>query len=206
MGISALIFALSGFVIVRSNHLNSFILFLIMCMLAWAAVEFYIGFSRSIDGIAPDHSIIKASRMFWSLFALYSWFDLRNDWTTIEIPERFLVILLIVYVAGLLIRAWAVIHLGKSFSYAVKPPDGNVLITTGPYRFVRHPGYLGLIILATLPGIIVGSVAGFAGLVITTITQTSIRIREEDRMLEKEFGAAFLTYKRKTHRLLPYLY
>ncbi len=46
MGICALLFALSGFVIAGSNHLNSFILILILFMLAWAVLEFYIGFSR----------------------------------------------------------------------------------------------------------------------------------------------------------------
>ncbi len=206
MGICALLFALSGFVIAGSNHLNSFILILIIFMLTWAVLEFYIGFSRSTDGIEAPHFLIKASRMFWPLCAFYSWFDLRNGWTTIDIPARFLVILLVVYFAGLFIRTWAVFQLGKSFSYDVKRPDGNVLITTGPYRFIRHPGYLGLFILATLPGIIMGSIAGFTGLLITTLTQTVFRIRGEDRMLEKEFGAAFQTYKRRKYRLLPYLY
>ncbi len=206
MAFSALIFALSGFIIAGPDRVNPVILALIALMLVWAGLEFYIGFSRPTPSFVPASRSTKIWRMLWPLSVLYSWFDLRFGWTAFHLSHGILIILFAVYCAGLCIRISAVVYLGKSFTYDVKRPEGNVLITTGPYRFVRHPGYLGIIILAALPGLIVGSAVGFAGLMIQTVTVTVKRIHEEDRMLEQEFGTAFREYERKTYRLAPFVY
>jgi protein-S-isoprenylcysteine O-methyltransferase Ste14 len=81
-----------------------------------------------------------------------------------------------------------------------------MLVRSGPYRFIRHPGYLGLILPATLPGLIVGSIAGFAGLLLTTLVHTLLRIRAEEQMLEREFGGSCREYARSTKRLAPFVY
>lgn len=206
MGVSAFIVALLGPAVAGPDIFDPFIISLIVLMLAWAGIEFYIGFSRPVEGIEPSHPAIKISRMLWLMFVVYSWLDLRNGWTISALPSWSVAALLSFCVIALAIRISAIIHLGKSFSYDVRRPAGNALICTGPYRFIRHPAYLGIIILATLPGLIVGSVVGFIGLALTTLVQTLMRIKAEDKMLAQEFGEAFREYARKTKRLLPFVY
>ncbi len=205
MAFTALFVALSG-LLVAGSHLNYFIIVLIIVILLWAAVEAFIGFSRPVEGIGPSHPLISISRMLWPLFALYSWLDLRNRWTIVQLPDWLTILLLALCLGALALRTWAVLHLGRSFTYDVKKPAGNVLVRTGPYRLIRHPGYFGIILLATLPGLILGSVVGFVGLSLATLVQTLMRLHAEDRMLEDIFGAAFREYERKTARLLPYVY
>jgi protein-S-isoprenylcysteine O-methyltransferase Ste14 len=206
MAISAMIVAISGLAIAGPGLFSPFIIILISFMLAWAVVELYIGFSRPLEGIVPSGPVIKVSRMLWLPCAVYSWLDFRNGWTRIPLPSWVSVLLLALCFAALVLRVWAVSYLGKSFTYDVKRPTDNVLIQTGPYRFVRHPGYLGIIILATLPGLIVGSIAGSIGLLLATLTQTIMRMRAEERMLEEEFGETFREYRQNTYRLLPFVY
>ncbi len=205
MALSALFVALCG-LLVSGSHPAALVLLLIALMVLWAAVEAFIGFSRPVEGVGPSHPLITTSRMLWLLFALYSWLDYRYRWTIVELPDWVTLMLLALCAGALALRTWAVVHLGASFTYDVKKPAGNMLVRTGPYRFIRHPGYLGIILLATLPGLILGSAAGFPGLLLATLVQTLMRLTAEDRMLEDIFGEAFREYERKTARLVPYLY
>jgi protein-S-isoprenylcysteine O-methyltransferase Ste14 len=206
MAISASMVALSGLAIAGPGLFDPFIMTLISCMLAWAAVELYIGFSRPLEGIVPSGPVIKISRMLWLPCVVYSWLDFRNGWTRIPLPSWASVLLLALCFAALALRFWAVRHLGKSFTYDVKRPTGNVLIQTGPYRCVRHPGYLGIIVLATLPGLLVGSIAGFIALLLATLAHTIARLLAEEKMLEEEFGETFRAYRRNTYLLLPFVF
>ncbi len=141
-----------------------------------------------------------------AFFAIYSWVDIRFHWSTAELPPWFLALLLALCSAGLLIRIWAVIHSGKSFSYDVKKPESGNLIKTGPYRFIRHPAYLGILILMSLPGLILGSIPGFIGMLLTTLVPVILRSKAEDELLEAEFGEDYIKYKQSTFGLIPFIY
>ena len=78
MGVSALLVALSGVMLAWPDLPSPFIISLIALMFAWAATEFYIGFSRPVEGLEPSHPLIKISRMVWLMFVVYSWLDFKN--------------------------------------------------------------------------------------------------------------------------------
>ena len=172
---------------------------------AWAGLELYLGLARPFEGKVPAHPLIRLSRMAWPLPLAYSWLDFRWGWTRISFPAGAFLPLLVLYGLGLALRAWAVIALGPSFSYDLKRPAGQALVTAGPYRLVRHPSYLGIAILGSLPGILLGSLPGFLGLALATIPQTLYRARQEDRLLEQEFGDAFREYARRTAMIFPFI-
>ena len=103
-------------------------------------------------------------------------------------------------------RIWTVTYLGGSFSYDVKRPEGDILVTTGPYKIIRHPAYLAICILGSFPGLILGSIPGFIGMLVTTVLTVIYRIDAEEKMMHKEFGGLFIAYRQNTYRLLPFLY
>ena len=92
--------------------------------------------------------------------------------------------------------------------YTLTPGIGadQTVITSGPYRFVRHPGYAGLLlVIAGLQMIVVTWIAVLSvALVAATVL---VRIWAEERMLVSHFGERYLEYRGRTpFRLLPGLF
>jgi protein-S-isoprenylcysteine O-methyltransferase Ste14 len=104
--------------------------------------------------------------------------------------------------AGLALRIGAMARLGSRFSPLLVTQRDHVLETAGPYAFVRHPGYLGTLLVAIGTVLAFGSAAGFALVVPLTIILDR-RSRREEALLEREFGEAFRVWRARTGRLLP---
>ncbi len=206
MTIAVLITLAPALIFSNSIIFTDFIIILIAIWLGWVLTEFYIGITRPFQGTEPKQPLLMISRMFWLFFAVYSWVDTRYHWSTAEFPSWFLALLLALCSAGLLIRIWAVIHLGKSFSYDVKKPESRKFIKTGPYRFIRHPAYMGILILGSVPGLILGSIPGFIGMLLSALVPVIIRAKAEDELLEAEFGEDYMKYKQSTFGLIPFFY
>lgn len=183
---------------------NVFLIMLILILLCWVSVELYIGLTRPCQDASPRRALIKISRMIWPVFVVYSWFDLRYGWSTVVFPSWFTAFLVALCFGGLLLRIWAVVHLGKSFTYDIMRPDSGRLINTGPYRFIRHPSYLGILILGSLPGLILGSIPGAVGMLLTTLAPVMLRAKAEDELLEREFGEEYIEYKNSTSGIFPF--
>ena len=79
------------------------------------------------------------------------------------------------------------------------------LVTNGPYRFVRHPGYLGEIMSMSGVGISLGSIVGI-GLAIISVFLVLKRLQHEEEMLMTEFGNEYQNYAKRTKRLIPFIY
>ena len=79
------------------------------------------------------------------------------------------------------------------------------MITDGPYRFVRHPGYLGHMLSMAGISLALGSLIAL-GLTILMLSLLPWRIRHEEQMLAVEFGEEYLSYKRRAKRLIPFIY
>ena len=80
---------------------------------------------------------------------------------------------------------------------------GHRVITDGPYRFVRHPGYLAHMVCMAGISLALGSLIA-VGLTILTLTLLPWRIRHEEQMLTVEFGEEYRSYTQKVkYRLAP---
>ena len=108
-------------------------------------------------------------------------------------------------VAGEALRQWSTYTLGRFFTGPVVIISNHKLIIKGPYRFVRHPGYLGGLISYAGLGLVVQSwIAPLAAMGILTIAYT-YRILLEERALRQEFGKSYLEYSKKTSAIIPRL-
>ncbi len=103
---------------------------------------------------------------------------------------------------GMLLRLWTRSALKQSYQGNLQVQPGQRLVTTGPYRSIRHPGYLGFILLSF--GLAVGfsSLSGLLGTALL-ITGLRYRIRVEEQMLVQEFGTEYQQYSSHTRRLIP---
>jgi len=112
---------------------------------------------------------------------------------------------LALFVVGSVLRVVAVFVLGRRFSGLVAIQEDHEFVTTGLYRVIRHPSYLGL--LLGLFGWVLVFRSGIGVLVsLLMIPPLVSRMNSEEALLESEFGPRYADYRRRTWRLLPLLY
>jgi protein-S-isoprenylcysteine O-methyltransferase Ste14 len=108
----------------------------------------------------------------------------------------------ILTILGLAFSAWARDVLGRNWSGRVIIQIDHQLITAGPYAYVRHPLYTGL--LAALAGttLVSGDYGSLLGLFLA-INIFRLKARREEQLLEVEFGAGYAVYRAHTGGILP---
>jgi protein-S-isoprenylcysteine O-methyltransferase Ste14 len=100
------------------------------------------------------------------------------------------------------VALWARFSLGTMWSSEVVAKTGHVLRTSGPYRFMRHPIYAG--ILAMLAATALDQDVGRWAVVFAGVTgAVLLRIRAEERLLLQEFPDEYRRYQRRVPRLVP---
>lgn len=108
------------------------------------------------------------------------------------------------FLFGAMFTHWALI-VNRFFETTVKVQEGQEVIQNGPYRFVRHPGYVGMILMLLAFPLITGSLYA---LIITLLTCVLFifRTKYEDATLQKELKG-YKEYAKKTkYRLVPYIW
>ena len=110
---------------------------------------------------------------------------------------------LVIILLGLLLRVWTRLTIGAMYSGYLRVKIGHVLVTDGPYRFVRHPGYSGFLLMAL--GLCIGysSLIGLIAIPVLMIPGLSFRMKIEERMLSEEFRDDYWTYARRAKKLIP---
>lgn len=107
---------------------------------------------------------------------------------------------------GLLLRWTAIRILGRFFTVDVAIHEGHSVVDTGPYRYVRHPSYTGLLVAFLGLGIYCGNWVS-VGMIFVPITLAFIgRIRTEEAALTRALGSGYSDYCGRTARLIPGIY
>jgi protein-S-isoprenylcysteine O-methyltransferase Ste14 len=106
---------------------------------------------------------------------------------------------------GCALRIWPMFVLGRRFSGLVAIQPGHELVTDGPYRFVRHPSYLGMMLALAGWALVFRSGVGLAATAVGLVV-LGRRIEDEEALLASQFGSAWTDYCRRTWRLLPGVY
>ena len=112
---------------------------------------------------------------------------------------------LALYTAGNALALVALRALGKQYSGYVTLQDDHQLVQTGIYAVIRHPIYLRALLMGLGLPLIFRSQLVFPFLVFLAVF-VAVRIRQEEKLLAEQFGAEFEAYRRRTWRLLPYLF
>ena len=113
---------------------------------------------------------------------------------------------LAVMVVGLLLRIWAARTLGRYYTRTLKVAADQPVVRSGPYRIIRHPGYLADVLLCIGFGLALASWLLTAAIAITMGVAYGRRIAAEEALLLDRLGDAYRNYRRATWRLLPPIY
>lgn len=106
---------------------------------------------------------------------------------------------------GMAIRWYSVIYLGKYFTVKVAIVADHQLIQTGPYNYVRHPSYSGLLIAFLGLGALNNNWIGLLALTVPVFSAISYRIKVEEAVMLAEF-VSYQEYARRTKKLIPLIY
>jgi protein-S-isoprenylcysteine O-methyltransferase Ste14 len=105
--------------------------------------------------------------------------------------------------AALVLRSRA--ELGPAWSLVPKADQSTGLITTGPYRLVRHPIYLGLALLAMGEALAFGSWPAFFIVLSGIVPTFAWRAHAEEKLLSRTFGKRYADYRQRTKMIIPHL-
>jgi len=167
---------------------------LILHLFSWSTLFLNISFSWRVVFLSlnlwKEDTIFKKAMSFWGFT-----------------PNNFVIIFgILLFVFGFALRFYSIRTLGSLFTFEVGMRKNHKLITHGPYTFIRHPSYLGYICLSLGMYLFF---ATFMGMILTLVTCFFFytkRIPLEEQVLLDNFGDEFKQYKKKTKKLIPFIF
>ena len=110
---------------------------------------------------------------------------------------------LILMVAGIVVRQWAIALLGRFFTVDVRVTDEQVVVDRGPYALVRHPSYTGMLVTFAGIGLALGDWLSLACVLLGPSVGMVVRIRVEEQALREGLGEPYRCYAATRARLVP---
>jgi len=105
---------------------------------------------------------------------------------------------------GLAFAVWARRHIGRNWSGTITIKVEHELVTSGPYRIVRHPIYTGLLLAFVGTAIAIGQWRGVAAVILAALAIWR-RVYLEEAGMRRRFGAAFEAYARRVAAVIPFV-
>jgi protein-S-isoprenylcysteine O-methyltransferase Ste14 len=173
-----------------------------LTLAGWAVLELALRVRERLQGrggTARD----RATRVLIALtiggsIALAAVIDSRTTTPRIAVAAGLIVMWL-----GLALRVWAIAALGRAFRTTVEVDPGQAVVSSGPYRWIRHPSYSGLLLIVAGYGLAAG---GWLGLVVCAAAPLPAllrRIHVEEAELAGVLGEPYRAYQARTNRLIP---
>lgn len=113
---------------------------------------------------------------------------------------------LFLFLAGVALRWWAILHLGRFFTVDVAITADQRVVDNGPYRLIRHPSYSGALLAFLGLGLMLGNWLSLLVLLVPILVAFLWRIQVEERALLAALGEGYRAYCGRTKRLLPFLF
>lgn len=107
---------------------------------------------------------------------------------------------------GMFLRYWAICTLGPFFRTVIIVLKDQPIIKTGPYKWIRHPSYMGAILIFSGLAITLGNLIGLIIVNVLVSTGYYLRIIIEEQVLLSSFGQEYMDYIKETKKLVPFIY
>jgi protein-S-isoprenylcysteine O-methyltransferase Ste14 len=112
----------------------------------------------------------------------------------------------VLVVLGLAIRILSIMTLRQYFTYSVAKVEGHQLIESGLYKNIRHPGYLGQLMIFLGFSISLSNWLSIILMMIPIAIGYIYRIKVEERFMAEQLGEIYLNYQKRTKRIIPLIY
>ena len=155
--------------------------------------------SQEGGGRAPVVANLSAFGLFFPSLLIFS----GSSKPSMALPLALSGCLLALVGAALVLRSRA--ELGPAWSFVPKADQGTGLVTTGPYRLVRHPIYLGLALLAMGEALAFSSRPAFLIVLCGIVPTFAWRARAEETLLSQTFGESYALYRKQTKMIISHL-
>lgn len=190
-----------------------------MCLLAgniiricWA-LFFVIWIAASVSNKRAVYSESQGRRWRYSLLLVAAYFLLLNpnrlphpfDLRLVPCMNTIAWACAISCLAGLAFCVWARATLGRNWSGRITLKEDHELIERGPYRIVRHPIYTGLLVMYLATAILLGRIGGLILGVPLVFASFWIKLRDEEKIMLKQFPEQYAAYQHRTARIIPFL-
>ncbi|MCX6261951.1 MAG: isoprenylcysteine carboxylmethyltransferase family protein [Bacteroidia bacterium] len=109
-------------------------------------------------------------------------------------------------IAGLIIRITSILTLKQHFTYTVTKVENHELIETGLYKYIRHPGYLGQLIIFLGIATSLSNWLSVLLMIIPVLLGYINRINVEEKFMIEQMGQQYIDYQKRTKRLIPHIY
>lgn len=189
-------------------------IFFLVAVGAWGVLEIYLHVFRR-GGIAPggygrpgvverlSKSVMLAAFAFAGFGARLLTPDFAAGFRLPFTPVRWVGATLVF--ASVPLRILSVVHLGGAYSVDLGVRPGQPLVTSGLYRFVRHPGYLSLIVAFAGVGLAFWHWLATPLCLLLPPGVLAWRMLLEERILERNYGEEYRAWARRTKRLVPFV-
>jgi protein-S-isoprenylcysteine O-methyltransferase Ste14 len=121
-------------------------------------------------------------------------------WNTFFVIGSFLAII------GLIIRVTSILTLKQQFTYTVTKIEDHELIESGLYRIIRHPGYLGQLIIFLGISTSLSNWLSILLMIVPVLLGYMNRIIVEEKFMIEQMGQKYIDYQKRTKRLIPLIY
>ena len=179
-------------------------------ILLWVASEFGIWLFRRSKASRSSGPSSVSNIVLWGTIGVAVWAALNVRRLSLAhiggSSQGLLWAAMAVVVAGLALRWWAIVVLGRFFTSDLAVQPGHRIVQAGPYGLVRHPSYSGLLVCFLGTGLAMYNWLSLVCLFLPIAGAVIYRIRVEERMLVAEFGAEYVEYRSRTRRLVPGLF
>ena len=157
--------------------------------------------SKSGDKRSIWFIIISISLGYWlSFIAASTKIGRIYHWNTFFAIGSILVII------GLIIRVTSILALKNQFTYTVTNIDNHKLIETGLYKSIRHPGYLGQLIIFLGISTSLSNWLSVLLMIVPVFLGYCYRIFVEEKFMVEQMGQIYLDYRKRTKKLIPMIY
>ena len=163
--------------------------------------------ARSRTGTKQDRSTLLA---IWVVIAVSvaAGVFLAQSWraAAVPYPRVFAFTGVMLFAAGLILRWWSIVVLGRFFTVDVVIEKDHELVERGPFHFVRHPSYTGVLLAFVGFALSLRNWAAFIVIVVPIFIAFVRRMNVEEEVLSRALGNRYADYMKARKRLLPGIY